>query len=397
MSTPSDTSRPPLGPATQIVHAGRDPQAFHGFVNPPVYRGSTVLFPTVETLRTRNQEYTYGRRGTPTVKALEQALAELEGGAGSVLTSSGYQAVTGAILAFVRAGDHILVVDSVYEPTRKFCDSLLRRLGVATTYYDPLIGAGIVDLMRPETRLVFTESPGSLTFEVQDIPAIAAVTQKRETWLLMDNTWATPLHFKSFVHGVDVAIHAATKYITGHADAMLGAITANARALPQVIAAKEALGLCPGSEETFLGLRGLRTLDVRLARHGASGLTVAHWLAARPEVARVLHPAFPDHPGHAFWSRDFTGTTGLFSIVLNPVPHHAVAAMLDGMTLFGMGFSWGGFESLILPVEPEKVRTAQPWRAEGPVLRLHIGLETVDDLLADLDAGFARLHAAEAA
>lgn len=383
-------------PATDVVHSGRDPHAAHGFVNTPLYRGSTVLFPTVAALKAYDAPYTYGRRGTPTTKALETSIARIEGGVETILTGSGYQAVTTAILAFAKAGDHILVTDSVYQPTRKFCDKMLSRLGVETQYYDPLVGAGIAKLMRPNTRLVFTESPGSQTFEMQDIPAIAAVTKAKDIWLLMDNTWASPLMFKPFAHGVDVSIQAATKYIVGHADAMLGAVTANARARPHILHAKETLGTCPGSEETWLALRGLRTLDVRLARHQQSGLEMARWLQARPEVARVLHPALPGDPGHALWQRDFLGASGLFSVVLKPASDKAVAAMLDGLTLFGMGYSWGGYESLVVPFDPRPYRTATQWTAEGPALRFHIGLEDVADLKADLEGGFKRLAAAAA-
>jgi cysteine-S-conjugate beta-lyase len=384
----------PLRPATKVVHSGRDPQACYGFVNPPVYRGSTVLFPTVEKLLKRDQPYTYGRTSTPTVKALEDAIAEVEGGEATALTASGYQAVSTAIFAFVEAGDHILVSDSVYQPTRNFCDRLLAKLGVETTYYDPLLGAGIEGLVRPNTRLIFTESPGSQTLEVQDIPAIAAVAARRKLWLLLDNTWASPLYFKPFDHGVDVSIQAATKYIVGHADAMLGAITSNARAAKHIARAKDVLGVCPGSEETYLGMRGLRTLATRLAQHQRSGFEMARWLEGRPEVARVLHPGLPSHPQHEIWKRDFLGATGLFSVVLQPAGMPAVAAMLDGLRLFGMGFSWGGYESLVIPFDPSSYRSATRWREEGQALRFHIGLEDVADLQADLDAGFARLAAA---
>jgi cystathionine beta-lyase len=381
-------------PATRAVHAGRDPASSHGFVNTPLYRGSTVLFPSVDALNARQQPYTYGRRGTPTVAALEAAIAELEGGVATTLTASGYQAVSSAILAFAEAGDHILVADSVYQPTRKFCDVMLKKLGVETEYYDPLIGAGIERLLRPNTRLVFTESPGSQTFEVQDIPAIAAVTRARGIWLLLDNTWASPLFFKPFAHGVDVSIQSATKYIVGHADALLGAITTNERARRHVDRAKDTLGLCPGSEETWLALRGLRTLAVRLAAHQQAGLEMAHWLQARPEVARVIHPALESDPGHAIWKRDFLGASGLFAVELEPVSAGALAAMLDGLELFGMGFSWGGYESLVIPFDCTSYRTATRFEWKGPALRFHIGLEDVGDLKADLDAGFARLRAA---
>jgi len=393
MSSDKKSSRN-RAPATKAVHSGRAPHDNFGFVNPPVYRGSTVLFPTVEKLWKRDQAYTYGRSGTPTITALEEALAEIEGGAATALTGSGYQAVSTAIVAFVKAGDHILMLDSVYQPTRKFCDHMLARLGVETTYYDPLIGAGIAELVRPNTRLIFTESPGSQTFEVQDIPAIARVAAERDLWLLMDNTWATPLYFRPFDHGVDVSIHAATKYIVGHADAMLGAITSNARAAKHIAIAKDQLGISPGSEETYLGMRGLRTMATRLAQHQRSALEIARWLEGRPEVARVLHPGLASHPQHALWKRDFLGASGLFSIILKPVSDKAVAAMLDGLELFGMGFSWGGYESLVIPFDARSYRTATQWQPEGPALRLHIGLEDVDDLRADLEAGFKRLAAA---
>lgn len=383
-------------PSTTIVHAGRDPGANHGFVNPPVYRGSTVLFPTVAALKAYDQPYTYGRRGTPTITALADAICAIEGGDKTVLTASGLEAVTLSLLAFVEAGDHILVTDSVYQPTRRFCDSMLRRLGVETTYYDPLIGGGIAALLRPNTRVVFTESPGSQTFEMQDIPAIAAVTRQRGVWLVMDNTWATPLYFRALDHGVDVSVQSATKYIVGHADAMLGAVTANARASDYIQRAKDALGLCPGSEEAYLGLRGLRTLDVRLERHQTQAIEIARWLEARPEVAAVLHPGLASHPQHAIWRRDFSGSSGLFSVVLKPASDAAVAAMLDGLALFGMGFSWGGYESLVIPFDARPYRTATTWAPVGPALRFHIGLDHVDDLKADLAAGFARLAAAGA-
>ena len=392
MTTRDDRDK--LRPATVVVHGSRDPSASAGFVNAPVYRGSTVLFATLDKITTRDQPFTYGRRGNPTSVELEAAICALEGGGRTILTASGYQAVTTAILAFVKAGDDILMTDSVYQPTRAFCDKMLAKLGVTTTYYDPVIGAGIAALIKPNTVLIFTESPGSQTFEVQDIPAIAAVAREHGLWLLMDNTWASPLYFKPFAHGADVSIQALTKYVVGHSDALLGSVTANERAAPHVIGAKETLGVCPGSEETWLALRGLRTLDVRLARHHVSGLAMAQWLQQQPEVAKVMHPAMPDHPGHEIWKRDFLGASGLFSIVLQPVNRSQLAAMLDGLALFGMGYSWGGFESLIIPFDPTGYRTATAWNEAGPALRLHIGLEDVDDLKADLAAGFARMAAA---
>ena len=394
MAKPKNPSGAGPKPATGVVHFGRQPFEQHGFVNTPLYRGSTVLFPTLEQLKSRAQPYTYGRRATPTTRALEDALCQLEGGAATILTCSGLGAVSTALLAFVQAGDHILMTDSVYQPTRTFCDKMLARLGVETTYYDPLAAAGIASLIRPNTRLIFVESPGSQTFEIQDIPAIAAVAHAKNIWLLADNTWASPLYCQPLALGADVSIQAATKYVVGHADAMLGAVTANARAAKYIDNAKEALGTCPGSEETYLGLRGLRTLDVRLARHSISGLAIARWLEARAEVARVVHPALPSHPGQAIWQRDFTGASGLFAAILKPAREKALAAFLDGLTLFGMGYSWGGYESLVIPFDPASYRTATAWTGEGQALRFHIGLEAVEDLTADLAAGFDRMRAA---
>lgn len=382
-----------LRPATLTAHLGRAPFDNHGFVNPPVFRGSTVLFPTLDALKTRKQPFTYGRRATPTTRALEAAIAKLEGGEATILTGSGLQAVTTALLAFVEAGDTILMVDTVYQPTRSFCDTALKRLGVETIYYDPLVGAGIADLISPKTRLIFTESPGSQTFEMQDIPAIAAAARAAGIWTVIDNTWASPLYFKPFAHGIDVSIQALTKYVVGHADAMLGAVTANTRAAPFIDRAKEALGTSPGSEETYLALRGLRTLDVRLARHHQSALEVARWLAARPEVRRVMHPALESDPGYEIWSRDFLGASGLFGIILEPVTDNALAAFVNHLKLFGMGYSWGGYESLILPINPSSYRTATAWNETGTAMRIHIGLENVGDLIADLEAGFMRMKA----
>ena len=378
---------------TRLAHAGREPARQHGFVNTPIYRGSTVIFPTVAALEANDQAFTYGRLGTPTVRALEEAIAELEGGHRTLLTPSGLSAIATSLLAFLAAGDELLIVDSVYRPVRRFCDNVLKRLGVTITYYDPRIGADIARLITKKTKVVFTESPGSQTFEVQDIPAIAEVAHAAGAVVILDNTWATPLYFKPFAHGADVSIQAATKYIGGHADIMLGSITMNEKTLGVVTKTHEDLGLCVGPEDVYLGLRGLRSLGVRLARHQQSALEIAGCLAERPEVARVIHPGLPSDPGHTLWKRDFTGSSGLFSIVLKPVPHERLAVMLDGLSLFGMGYSWGGFESLILPFDPRAYRSATQWQAEGPALRLHIGLEDVDDLKADLDAGFARLTA----
>lgn len=384
---------------TKIVTAGRDPEANFGIVNPPVYHASTVLFPTVaalnEAVRDPYNRIYYGRFGTPTTFAFEDAVAALEGGHRAVAVSSGLAAISIALMAFLRAGDHLLMVDTAYSPTRKFCDGVLTRFGVETTYYDPLVGAGIAALMRPETRVVYMESPGSLTFEVQDAAAITAAAHAGGAVAMFDNTWATPLLFQPFAHGIDVSIQAATKYIVGHADAMLGAIIArDEKTFHALKSCAVAVGNAAGPDDCYLGLRGLRTLSVRLARHADNALTLARWLGARPEVARVIHPALPEDPGHGLWKRDFDGANGLFAVVLNAYSDKAVAAMLDGLELFAMGFSWGGFESLILPAKPEITRTATQWDAPGPLLRLHAGLEDADDLIADLERGFARLTAA---
>ena len=377
---------------TMLVTTGRDPHANYGFVNPPVYHGSTVLFPSTEKLIARDQPYLYGRRGTPTSDALETAITDLHGGAGTKLASSGLGAITMALLTFTKAGDHILMTDSVYRPTRLFCDTVLAKFGVETTYYDPLIAAGIEDLMRPNTRVVFTEAPGSQTMEMQDVPAIVDVAHRHGALVAIDNTWATPLYFDAFGHGVDIAVQAGTKYVVGHSDVMLGSVTVGRDALrEQLIEGYDLLGQCVGPDDMYLALRGLRTMGVRLERHMKSGLEMAEWFAARPEVAHVLHPALPGAPGHDIWKRDFTGASGLFSVVLKPASKEGLHAMLDGLELFGMGYSWGGFESLIVPFKPDAYRSATTWDHEGPALRLHIGLEDVEDLKADLSAGFERL------
>jgi len=384
-------------PATSLVTAGRDPRSNHGFVNPPVYHASTVLYPSAEDFLAHRARYQYGRRGTPTTEALEAAVQELEGPqcAGVALLPSGLAAVAAAFLSVVRAGDHVLVTDSAYGPTRAFCDQILTRLGVTTTYYDPLVGGGIAGLMRPNTRLVFTESPGSLSFEMQDIPAIAAAAHAKGALVLMDNTWATPLYFRALDFGVDMSIHAGTKYFGGHSDVMLGTVAAKSATVADLRNFARLNGLHLAPDDAYLSQRGLRTLAVRLDRHCESGLAIARWLEQRPEVLRLLHPAMPSHPGHALWKRDFTGASGLFSMVLKPVPQPAVFAFLDALELFGIGASWGGYESLAIPFDCTSLRTATRWAPGGPTVRFHIGLEAVEDLIADLEQGFAAL--AEAA
>ncbi|ODM77754.1 cystathionine beta-lyase [Bradyrhizobium elkanii] len=396
--TSSDGSTPshPQQAATRLVTAGRDTKAQKGFVNPPVFHGSTVLYPTAEDLHAHRAEFTYGRHGSPTTRALQDVLMALEGPqcAGVGLAPSGLAAISTTLLAVLKAGDHLLVCDNAYRPTRNFCDNMLKRYGIETSYFDPLVGAGIETLFKPNTRAVLIEAPGSQTFEMPDVRAISAVAHARSALMIDDNTWATPLYHRSLEQGVDISMQAGTKYIGGHSDIMFGTIAANAKAWPLIQEAIRLLGVCAGPDDVYLALRGVRTLSVRLAQHHRSGLEIARWLSARPEVDRVLHPALDTDPGHAIWKRDFTGASGLFSIVLKPVPQTAVDAMLNALTLFGMGFSWGGFESLAIPFDCSDYRTATKWSPGGPTLRLHIGLENLDDLKADLDRGFAALKAA---
>jgi cysteine-S-conjugate beta-lyase len=381
---------------TRLVHAGREPFEQHGFVNTPIYRGSTVLYPTTDDLLHRRGRYSYGTKGTPTTNSLESAWTELTGAAGTVLAPSGLAAVTVALMSCLKAGDHLLMTDSVYLPTRQFCNGVLRNFGVETTYYDPEIGAGIGALIRPNTTAVFTEAPGSQSLEMQDIPAIAEVAHRHGAVVLMDNTWATPLLFPPHERGVDLAIEAGTKYLSGGSDLLLGMVSANERCFKRLRETYDSFAMCPGPEDVFLGLRGLRTMALRLREHGTQALEMSRWLEGRPEVARVLHPAMETYPGHEIWKRDFKGSSGLFSIILKPCSDRALAAMLDGLSLFGMGYSWGGFESLVIPFNCATYRTATKWEPGGHALRFHIGLEDLDDLKRDLDAGFARLRETDA-
>jgi cystathionine beta-lyase len=379
---------------TLLVTAGRDPHANFGFVNPPVYHGSTVLFPTAEKLIKRDQIYLYGRRGTPTSDALEKALSKIHGGFGSKVVSSGLGAITTAFLSYLKSSDHILVSDSVYRPTRMFCDNMLAKFGVETTYYDPVIGDGIEALVRPDTRLIYTECPGSQSMEIQDIPAIVAVARKHGCLVATDNTWSTPVYFDAFGHGIDIVVQAGTKYVVGHSDVMIGSVTVTEALWPQLHAGFDLLGQCVGPDDIYLALRGLRTMGVRLAQHMRSGIAIAEWLDRRPEVDLVLHPALPSSPGHDIWKRDFSGASGLFSVVLKPVSEAALHAFLNHLELFGMGYSWGGYESLVVPFKPDAYRSATKWPHAGPALRFHVGLENVDDLKRDLAAGFERMAAA---
>ncbi|MDB5595415.1 MAG: cystathionine beta-lyase [Hyphomicrobiales bacterium] len=395
MAKLSDETRKALRTRTRLVTAGREPAEQFGFVNTPIYRGSTVLAPTVAALHDRQARFTYGTKGTPTTEALEKAWTEIAGAAGTVLAPTGLAAVTLALMTAVKSGDHILVTDSAYGPTRHFCDTILARMGIETSYYDPLVGARIGDLIRENTSVVLVEAPGSQSFEMQDIPAIAEEAHKRGLCVIMDNTWATPLFFPPHERGVDLAIEAGTKYLSGHSDLMLGLVSANPAWWRKLRSTFDAFAMCAGPEDVFLALRGLRTMELRLREAERQGLALAHWFKTRPEVAQVLHPALPGAPGHDIWKRDFLGASGLFSIVLNPFSSKAVAAMLDGLELFGMGYSWGGYESLVIPFDCATYRTATTWNPGGPALRFQIGLEDIEDLKEDLERGFERLRQAD--
>lgn len=384
---------------TRLIHHGRDPERQRGMVNPPVYHASTVVFPTLDALEQAKADpfdgIYYGRFGTPIHRELESLLSELEGAADTVTTCSGLAAITVALMTCAESGGHLLVTDNVYAPTRKLCDDLLARMGMTTTYFDPLIEPdALAELIRPETRVVFLEAPGSLTFEVADVPALTAVAHANDAAVMLDNTWASPLYFPAVEYGVDISIQAATKYVVGHADAMLGAVSANAEYARQVRRTAAIMGYCAGPDDVYLGLRGMRTLRVRLEQHAANARALCDWLNGRDEVVRVLYPPLATDPGHAIWQRDFRGASGLFGVELRACSRKALAAMLDGLELFGMGFSWGGYESLILPTDPGAQRTATCWQAEGTTLRIHAGLESVDDLINDLAAGFERMAAA---
>lgn len=391
---------PNLTDLTRLTTLGRDSAAYDGVVSLPVHRASTILFPTLAAFEqsglrpTETGRTTYGLNGTPTTFAVETAVAALEGAHGACVVPSGLAAITAALLAVLKAGDHLLMTDSAYGPGRRFCTHVLQRFGVTVEYYDPLIGGDIARLFKPNTRAVLTESPGSYTFEIQDIPAIAAAAHQKGALVLMDNTWATPLYFKPFAHGVDISIQAATKYMSGHSDLLAGTITFTEECEPLIRQTVRDLGISLAPDDCYLLLRGLRSMGVRLKHQEQAALALADWLATRPEVKRILHPARPDCPGHDLWKRDFTGASGLFSIILHPVEKPALAAFLDHLSIFGMGFSWGGFESLIVPCDPRPIRTAAPWTEPGQLLRLSVGLEDIEDLKSDLAAGFVRMAAA---
>ena len=395
--TPNDN--PPFRRDTLLTHVGGSPTDRHGAVNPPVYRASTILFPTVaewEASRVHANRFKvlrYGQLGTPTTFALEEAIAALEGGYRAMLLPSGLAAATTVLLALLKSGDHLLMTDSAYQPTRHFAKVILARYGITTTFYDPCIGAGIESLMRPETRVIFLESPGSITFDVQDLPAIASIAHAHGALIAIDNTWATPYFLPAMQLGADVSIIAATKYIGGHSDVLLGTVTTTEPLYERVRSMVAELGYSVSPDDAFLALRGLRTLGVRLERHQTSALQVAQWLQGRQEVKHVMHPALPTDPGHGIWKRDFTGASGLFGVVLHPVPKAAVDAMLNALRLFGMGASFGGFESLAIPMDSTRLRHLTG-SADNRFIRIHVGLEDPSDLIADLEQGFAQLNAA---
>lgn len=380
---------------TLLTHVGRDPARYQGMVNTPVFRTSTVIHPNLASYEQRppdgEKTVRYGRYGTPTTFALEDAVARMEGGFRAAAVPSGLAAITAALCAFLKAGDHALMTDSVYAPTRNFCERQLKPFGVQIEYYDPLIGAGIAALMKPNTKVVFCEAPGSLTFEMQDIPAIAQIAHDRGAVVLADNTWGTPYFFRSFERGVDVSIHAATKYISGHSDVMLGLVVTNEQCWLPVRKAITDYGYIASPDDCFLALRGLRTIGVRMKQQMTNAIRVARWLQTRAEVKQVIYPALESDSGHALWKRDFEGAASLFASVLNPLATKKIAAFVDALQLFGIGSSWGGFESLVTVVHAEAHRTATRWNPGGPALRLHIGLEDPDDLIADLERGFAAL------
>ncbi|MGA6108111.1 cystathionine beta-lyase [Pseudomonas solani] len=386
---------PAFSISTQLTMLGRDPAEQFGFVNAPLYKGSTIIYKTLDDIEARRSRFSYGTAGSPTIAHLEDAWTQLTGAKGTVLSTSGLGAVALALFSTTKAGDHILIPDSVYRPTRNFCNQMLARYGVTTTYYDPMIGADIERLIGPNTTTLFLEAPGSQSFEVQDIPALVEVARRHGVKTILDNTWATPIFFRGHDHGIDLTVEAGTKYLGGHSDILLGLVTANEACWPALRATYDAMSMLPGAEDCVQALRGMRTLFLRLKEAERRGLEMARWLSERPEVSRVLHPAFESCPGHAHWKRDFKGSSGLFSIVLAPgYTRDGLAAMLDNLSIFSMGFSWGGYESLVIPFDCRTYRTATRWEAEGFALRLQIGLEDMDDLKGDLARGFARLAAA---
>jgi cystathionine beta-lyase len=379
---------------TVVTHSGRHPEQHWGYVNTPVYRGSTIVFPTLEQLESTEPRFDYGRTGNPSAAAVEDCVSELEGAAGTVLAPSGLSAISLALMTTLGAGDEVLVTDSVYQPTRRVSDGVLTRMGISVRYFDPRLGSKLGELIDDKTRAIFVESPGSLTFEVQDLPAIAALAKPRDIAVIVDNSWATPIFHNPLALGADMVVHAGTKMFVGHSDTMFGTASANDKWIKRLKDTHRMLGLCASPDDCFLAARGLRTLAIRMKEHNERSTGIARWMEQQPGVKRVIHPGLPSHPDHGLFSRDFRGAGSVFSALLDPKPRSALAAMVDGFKLFGMGWSWGGFESLCLPVHPEKIRTAVTWEELGPMLRLHIGLEGTHDLKADLADALARYRAA---
>ena len=379
---------------TRLTHTGRHPEEHWGYVNTPVYRGSTITFPTLDSLESPEPRFDYGRTGNPSSAAVEECVTELEAAAGTVLTPSGLAAISLALLTVLGSGDEVLITDSAYQPTRRVSDGLLTRMGVGVRYYDPRAGARLADLVSERTKAIFVESPGSLTFEIQDLPAIAALAAPRDIAVIVDNSWATPLFHQPLTLGADIVVHAGTKMFVGHSDAMFGTASANEEWFGRLKDTHLRLGLCASPDDCFLAARGLRTLALRMKEHSERSTELARWLEGQAGVRRVIHPALPTHPDHALFQRDFGGAGSVFSALLEPKPRAALAAMVDGFELFSMGWSWGGYESLCLPIYPGKTRTAVPWDEAGPMLRIHAGLEGLDDLKADLAAALERYRAA---
>lgn len=378
---------------TVLTHGGRASDEHLGFVNMPVFRGSTILFKTLDELEDYKAPYRYGRNDNPTTRALSELVSELEGAAGTIIAPSGLSAVSTALLAAVSAGDELLMTDSAYEPTRTFATEGLTRFGVTTRFYDPRIGAGIAGLFTDKTKAIFVESPGSLTFEMQDLPAIAAAAHARGITVIVDNSWATPLFHRPLEMGADMVMHAATKMFVGHSDAMVGTVSANDKLWNRLKRTHRILGVAVSPDDSYLTLRGLRTLAVRMKHHNEQSLVFAEWLEGQPEVEEVYHPALPSHPDHAIFKRDFTGAGSLFTFRLNKRSRDALAAMVNGFELFGMGYSWGGYESLCIPFDPSNIRTAVPWETPGQLFRVHVGLESLGDLKADMAAALERYRA----
>jgi cystathionine beta-lyase len=390
MNRENDDERRTPSPETILTHEGREPGEHFGFVNTPVFRGSTVLFKTLADLDAQEQRFLYGRAGNPTTRSVETIITALEEAHDTVLVPSGLAAITIALLSCLKTGDEVLITDSAYEPVRSFADGHLRRMGISTRYYDPRIGGGIAELITERTRVIHVESPGSLTFELQDLPAIVAAAHARGVKVVVDNSWATPLYYKPLALGADIVIHAGTKMFVGHSDAFAGTISSTREAWPEIARTRRLLGFFTSGDEAFLTARGLRTLALRMREHSSRSRELARWLEGQAAVKAVYHPGLESHADHALYKRDFTGSGSLFSVLLHPRPRAKLAALVDDLRIFTMGYSWGGYESLFLPNNPARIRTAVPWLAEGNCVRVHVGFEGMDDLKADLSDGLAR-------